>query len=69
MQSFARDLRFGFRNLVKTPGFTSIVVRQQGRRLPLGIPDIAMPEPLAVDFLPHDDELRHHLRSLAPGGC
>ena len=26
MQSFARDLRFGFRNLVKTPGFTSIVV-------------------------------------------
>ena len=26
MQSFARDLRFGFRNLIKTPGFTAIVV-------------------------------------------
>ena len=26
MQSFARDLRFGFRNLIKTPGFTTIVV-------------------------------------------
>ena len=28
-----------------------------------------MPEPLAVDSLPHHDELGHHLRGFTPDGC
>ena len=36
MQSFARDLRFGFRNLIKTPSFTSQRTNEIGIRMALG---------------------------------
>src|ERR1051326_5169452 len=32
LEDFTQDVRFGFRNMVRTPGFTAVAVRSEERR-------------------------------------